>query len=219
MAWETRKIKQFLQDLPKDLVRKPVFWGLVVGCLFSLPFARMLFNRLPEPPPVYGVVPPITLNDERGTSIPLSSYHGQIWLLHVGYSRCQESLCKVMRESTAKIQHRSRNLGRYFQIVNISIDPDYDDKKVIEDYVRVQRASPRMQAFLTGEVSELDKIIHLFPRLTTSRSPSDLAIPEQLALIDKEGQIRGFFYANEIDLVLKTISLLAIELLGNGTFT
>jgi protein SCO1/2 len=85
----------------------------------------------------------------------------------------------------ARVQGRTRQLFPDFHLVSFSVD--HDTPARLGEYARAHHASPRAWTFLTGTPTA--GILH----------------SSQLALIDREGRIRGYYESTEEDEVARLV--------------
>jgi protein SCO1/2 len=110
----------------------------------------------------------------------------------------------------AQIQARMRNLEPAFQLVSISVDPDFDRPARLAEYARAARASPRMWTFLTGSADAVRDTVVRGLRVSMGRDaggPGGEGISHgtHLVLVDGRGEIRGYYDADAPDTVERVV--------------
>jgi len=162
-----------------------------------------------ELPPI-AVVPEWTLMNESGQPFGSANLKGKVYLANFIFSRCP-SVCPKMLKDTALLQHDLKSYGQKVAIATFTVDPDYDQPKILQQVARDHQADPYVWTFLTSEhkdalmklyrdgfkvgVSTPDPVVDLF----------DVAHSEKIVLVDQESRIRGFYSYHAEDLAkLKT---------------
>lgn len=207
------------QDRVAWLVGKPAFWLIFVFSLISFHVVRtMLAPKLPPLPEARGVVAPFRLIDQRGRPFGTPDLTGTIWVAGLTCTKCP-SIDPSVAEALGDIQHRSRNLGKMFHVVAISVDPETDTSTVLADFAKVNHASARRWSFLTGDRAEIKRLVAsiylpdpMQPKDTPSAQVIEPGVNHRLALIDQSTQIRGYYDARkkeDIDKLLHEAGLLA----------
>src|SRR5690606_38430998 len=128
---------------------------------------------------------------------------GRVYLANFIFSRCP-TICTKMLGELEKIQKRIRGTGKKVAIVTFTVDPEYDDERVLFDLARKHKASPYTWTFLTG--SNKDELFKLYRdgfKVGVEQNPKnmfDIAHSERIVLVDGENQIRGYYAMDENDI-------------------
>ncbi len=196
----------------KGLVTRAWFWGVVVAVLAALPLIQMLRVHAPERLPVLGQIAPFALIDESGA--PFESKDkltGRVWAINFISSRCPVE-CPANLKHTARIRHRSRNLGTAFHLITATIDPAQDRPERLASVARSLRASPGMWSFLTGDPATLSALERT---ALDGKKPHGAAghLPDMLVLVDQRMQIRGRYPL--VDKASEDLFMSAVGLLVN----
>jgi protein SCO1/2 len=94
-------------------------------------------------------------------------------------------------------------------LVSFSVDPDKDTPAVLRDYAAKMQAQPGRWDFLTGSKSAIYKISHDGFKLALSDGSDEQGLPvhsTRMVLVDRHGQIRGYYDAMEPDAVTNLIA-------------
>ena len=196
--------------LLQRVVRRPLFWLLLVGLLFGLPVGRSLTRSLPPPLPVLSQLPDFALVDENGKPFHRHDLDGRVWVADFVFTRCPGA-CPLLSKKMEKIQKRTRNLGRAFHLVSFSVDPEHDTPAELHAYARRFHANPRGWTFLTGPLEAMQAaVVKGFKIAMVLEPPApasdgggrgaeffDIVHGEHFVLVDQQGRIRGYYEASE----------------------
>jgi protein SCO1/2 len=152
--------------LPR-LVGRAWFWVAVVLLIAAMPIARAFTRRLPPMLPVLGEVPAFSLVDQNGENFGSTDLAGRAWIAAALSPSAQEG--DLIGGELRRIQHRAHNLGADFHVVSISTEPDRDAPPDLDAFVKRHRGSPRMWSFLTGDKTEVTRVLSSFSSLSGRR--------------------------------------------------
>ena len=186
-----------IQDRVADLVGRPGFWLCFLCIIATYPFYRAFTQVLPKPLPVLSQVADFELSDEYGQPYGTKQVKYKMWVAVSICTACPDQVVE-MGKRLFQIQHRSRGVGKRFRLVSITRDPERDTPKTLEAWGKGLRYSPRMWTLLSGPKAHLETIHdNIFnPPAVQQKLPGsrpDLETRFKVALIDTEGQIRGYF--------------------------
>jgi len=169
-----------MQRYASALTGRPLFWIALVGAIASWPIVWALRAPVPGPLPVIATLPRFELLDQSGAAFGSKDLDGRVWVASFIFTRCA-TVCPLTTATMARVQSRTRQLVPDFHLISFSVDPDYDTPARLGGYARAHHASPRAWTFLTGTPSGV--------RYHTSH----------LALVDREGRIRGYYDSTDGD--------------------
>jgi protein SCO1/2 len=110
-------------------------------------------------------VPDFSLIDQRGQSVSLSSFTGQVVGITFMYTHCPlPNYCFRLSNNFGMVRKRFPDrLGRDLILLNITFDPVHDQPEVLAEYAHNWNAAgvPGWY-FLTGSVLEVQKVCHEF---------------------------------------------------------
>lgn len=195
------------------MVRKPLFWVLFLVFSFGYPIYKSMNRVLPPELPVIAVVPEFEMISENGQRFGSKNLKGKAYLANFIFSRCPTA-CPRMLKDLQKIQKRIRGTGHKVSIVSFTVDPTYDNEKVLFDLARKYDANPHVWTFLTKDNEE--ELFTLYRdgfKVGVEKKPEDLfdiAHSERIVLVDELGQIRGYysFTEDEINKLMIDVGLL-----------
>jgi protein SCO1 len=200
-------------NVVEKIVRHKLFWVVFILAGFAYPIYRSLNRTLPPELPVIAQVPDYELISENGQRFGSKDLKGRIYLANFIFSRCP-SVCPKMLGDLQKVQKRIRGTGKKVAIVSFTVDPEYDNEKVLFDLARKYDASPYTWTFLTG--SDKDALFKLYRdgfKVGVEQNPQDLfdiAHSEKIVLVDEENRVRGYysFDENSINQLMIDVGLL-----------
>ena len=93
-------------------------------------------------------------------------------------------------------------------LVSFSVDPEKDTPEVLRGYAEKLQAEPERWDFLTGPKSTIYKLSHDGFKLAVSMEamPGIPVHSTRMVLVDRRGQIRGYYDATEPEAVTKLIA-------------
>lgn len=165
-------------------------FGLVAGAFLArLQFGEHSSDHLPT----YGTIPAFSLQDATGGAFQSESMRGKVWTLNFFFTSCPAVCPAVMgRLSSIGITQRT---DESFRLVSITVDPETDDAETLQKYGERLGADGMQWLFLTGE---LDAIRALRANSLKLDSGEEVDLhTTRVLLIDKQGQIRGFYQGVE----------------------
>lgn len=200
-------------SLVEKIVRKPLFWVLFIAFSFGYPIYKSMNRVLPPELPVIAVVPEFEMISENGQRFGSKDLRGKTYLANFIFSRCPTA-CPRMLVDLQKVQKRIKGTGHKVSIVSFTVDPLYDNEKVLFDLARKYDANPHVWTFLTKDNEE--ELFTLYKdgfKVGVEKNPQDLfdiAHSEKIVLVDEEGQIRGYysFDENSINQLMIDVGLL-----------
>lgn len=197
----------------ENLVRSKFFWVFFVAFVFMYPIWRSMNRILPPDLPIIAIVPEYELVSENGQRFGSKDLKGKVYLANFIFSRCP-SVCPKMLGELEKIQKRIRGTGTKVAIATFTVDPDFDNEKVLFNLARKHHANPFTWTFLTGSDKEaMFKLYRDGFKVGVESNPKnlmDIAHSEKIVLVDGEGRIRGYysFETNDINKLMIDVGLL-----------
>lgn len=197
----------------ENLVRSKLFWIIFVVAGFSYPIYKSLNRTLPPELPIIAHVPEFELISENGQRFGSKDLKDRIYLANFVFSRCPVQCPKMLGE-LEKVQKRIRGTGKKVAIVTFTVDPEYDNEKVLFDLARKHNANPWSWHFLTG--TDKDAMFKLYRdgfKVGVEQDPKnmfDIAHSEKIVLVDGDNRIRGYyaFNTNDINKLMIDVGLL-----------
>lgn len=140
--------------------------GLLVGCQKNVaPFAVSAPNNQNgsyQATNQVEALPDITLLDQNGHAIKLSSLKGKPVLMDFIYTRCTTA-CPLLTAKFASIARLlGPRLGSDVIMVSITIDPEHDHPSELLNYADSHGAAHKGWLFLTGNLSDIERVLGIF---------------------------------------------------------
>lgn len=163
-------------------------------------------------------VPDLHFLNQEGRAIHLAQFRGEPLLITFFYSRCPlPDYCIRMSNNFAEIAEtlQKSNPAAYakLQMLSISIDPEFDDPKVLRAYGKSYAGSvdPGLKrwSFATGKAAEIRRAAEYFG-LSYETQSGRIIHDLRTALVDADGKIAEFYSGNQwkpADLVLQIEAL------------
>jgi protein SCO1 len=154
----------------------------------------------------YGSVPPFQLTNQDGKLYGSANLAGKIWIADFIYSTCPGP-CPMISTRMSEMQKPLEKTDVHF--VSFTVDPDKDTPERLREYAERLHAEPAHWDFLTGPKSEIYRLsVNGFKLAAADRSSEN---PEPLhstrmILVDRHGQIRGYYDATTADAITKLLA-------------
>lgn len=162
--------------------------------------------------PVYFAVPDFSLTERSGRTVSQKDLVGQVWIADFIFTSCAGT-CPSMTETMRKLQEV---LPREIRMVSFTVDPSRDTPQVLAEYANRYGADRDRWLFLTGPQDALYNLSIQGFKLalddTAGTAVEPITHSTRFVLVDKDGQIRGYYSGTE-DEELKRLSADAKELL------
>ena len=154
----------------------------------------------------YGTVPSFQLVNQNGEPFGSAQLAGKIWIADFIYTTCPGP-CPMISSRMSELQKPLEKTNVH--LVSFSVDPDKDTPQVLRSYAEKWQAEPGRWDFLTGPKSAIYKLSHDSFKLAVSDGSDAQGIPvhsTRMVLVDRHGQIRGYYDATEADAVTKLVA-------------
>jgi cytochrome oxidase Cu insertion factor (SCO1/SenC/PrrC family) len=154
----------------------------------------------------YGAVPAFQLTNQNGQPFGSAQLAGKIWIADFIYTTCPGP-CPMISSRMSELQKPLEKTDVH--LVSFSVDPEKDTPAVLRSYAeRLQVESGRWD-FLTGAKSAIYKLSHDGFKLAVSDGSDAQGIPvhsTRMVLVDRHGQIRGYYDAAEPETITKLVA-------------
>ena len=138
-----------------------------------------------------GPAPKFELTDQNNTKISNETYKGKVYVVEFFFSTCP-TICPIMNRNMVDIQNEFFG-NPNFGIVSISINPEYDTSKVLQEHAQKIGVKSSNWHLLTGDKDYIYSIANKGFNLYVGENKNISAGFEHsglFALIDKQGTIR-----------------------------
>jgi cytochrome oxidase Cu insertion factor (SCO1/SenC/PrrC family) len=122
---------------------------------------------------------------------------GKVWIASFVFTRCTGP-CPHVTGTMARLQ--SELAGEPdVRLVTFTVDPKHDEPAELLKYAEHVRADPERWLFLTGPEDEMHRLVRETFMLHVARNPNPKKAGDEfehsarLAVVDRRGQIRGYF--------------------------
>ncbi len=153
----------------------------------------------PPPPPVMTVLPSYDLIDSRGEPFGSEQLAGQVYVANFFFTRCT-SVCPMLTNSMSKLLRRYREAGiEGIRLVSISVDGAHDTPDQLAAYAERYEIETEAWSLLTGPSEQVRPLVlegfrlPLGDRQEDGRGVMDIAHAGRLVLVDRWGQVRGYY--------------------------
>jgi protein SCO1/2 len=170
-----------------------IIYGIVAVILTATYFIKesKTIIRLP----VIGKIPAFSFTDSHGDEINRRNLDGKVWVADFIFTTCTMA-CPVMT-GNMNIVHKEFRNNNDVRIVSISVYPEYDTPEVLAEYASRYDANTDRWHFLTGPEEDVKKLIKNGFKMGDYE---DIIFhSERFALVDKKGQIRGYYSGMQTD--------------------
>jgi len=154
----------------------------------------------------YGTVPAFQLINQNGQPFGSAQLAGKIWIADFIYTTCPGP-CPMISSRMSELQKPLEKTDVH--LVSFSVDPEKDTPEVLRSYAERLQAEPGRWDFLTGPKSVIYKLSHDGFKLAVSDGSDAQGIPvhsTRMVLVDRHGQIRGYYDAAEADAITKLVA-------------
>jgi len=146
---------------------------------------------------VYDPIPLFAFTNQEGKIITNDFMAGKIAVVDFFFTNCT-SICPMLSSQMARLQHsvKSENLDNQVVFLSHTVDPKNDTPQALKAYADRMGADYSNWNFVTGNEEDIYWQAKEGYKLTAF--PSDTAQggffhTDQIALIDQEGKIRGYY--------------------------
>jgi cytochrome oxidase Cu insertion factor (SCO1/SenC/PrrC family) len=140
--------------------------------------------------------------ERSGRTVSRDDLEGKVWVAAFVFTRCAGP-CTQISGTMAKLQEGLAG-QKDVLLVSFSVDPDHDTPRVLSDYAANFRAEPDRWLFLTGDRAKMYALIQDSFKLGVAsnegaaRTPGNEVLHStRLVLVDRRGNIRGYFDGTE----------------------
>jgi protein SCO1/2 len=194
-------------------IRSGIAWKLILILIPIVTLLLLLWLRHIEVAALrqravssYGTVPAFQLVNQNGQSFGSAQLTGKIWIADFIYTTCPGP-CPMISSRMSELQKPLEKSDVH--LVSFSVDPEKDTPQVLRGYAEKLQADPARWDFLTGPKSAIYKLSHDGFKLAVSDGSDEQGIPvhsTRMVLVDRYGQIRGYYDATEADAVTKLVA-------------
>ena len=177
-----------------------VFFLFAIGVV-----AYQLYQRykLQHPAlPEFGTVPTFTLTTEDHRTFSHEDFKGKVTITDFIFTTCAGP-CPIMSGQMQQLQATLQKTS--IQFVSFSVDPETDTPEVLTEYANRFGAIKGQWIFLTGAKQIIYEAIRSGFHLAIEDDENAIAHSTKFVLVDKEGQIRGYYDIEDDDSMKKLV--------------
>jgi protein SCO1/2 len=153
----------------------------------------------------YGTVPSFDLTNQNGQRFGSAQLAGKIWIADFIFTSCPGP-CPMISSRMSELQKPLRESDVH--LVSISVDPEKDTPEVLRGYAEKLKAQPGRWDFLTGSKATIYDLSRNGFKLAPDEN-GDQGVPvhsTRFVLVDRHGEIRGYYDALAPDGVTKVLA-------------
>lgn len=154
----------------------------------------------------YGSVPEFELINQDGKAFGSAQLRGKIWIADFIYTTCPGP-CPMISSRMSEMQKPLEKTDVH--LVSFTVDPAKDTPQVLRGYAERLQAELGRWDFLTGSQSTIYNLSRNGFKLAVSDGSDEKGIPvhsTRMILVDRHGDIRGYYDAVEADAVTKLVA-------------
>jgi protein SCO1/2 len=179
---------------------------LVVATVFFFVW-RSEINRLASRKVAnYGSVPPFNLTNQNGQPFGSNDLTNKIWIADFVFTSCPGP-CPIISSRMSELQKPLEKTDVH--LVSFTVDPDKDTPEVLRNYADKLHAQAGRWDFLTGNKSTIYDLTEKGFKLAVADGRDDTGTPvhsTRMVLVDRHGQIRGYYDSLAADGVTKILA-------------
>jgi protein SCO1/2 len=202
MPYKVRDRKLLEGRTPGELISATLVVEGSGGYLESIRHAGIA--ALPEERPAAGTMDVLEagepvrdaeLVDQSGARRSLADWRGQVLAVTFVYTRCPlPTFCPLIEGHFAHVQEQvqsSTDLRGQVHLVSVTIDPEHDTPRVLQDHARRLKADPAVWSMLTGPREQVATFASQFGVSFTRESAQSAEVVHNLrtAVIDGNGRL------------------------------
>ncbi len=159
----------------------------------------------------FNTVPAFTLTERSGRQFNSAELNGKIWVADFIFTTCPGP-CPQMSAKFFELQQEIKRSSDV-RLVTYTVWPEYDTPEVLRRYADRFKALPDKWLFLTGEKKTIYDLAHKAFLLGITDKESGREVLKEgefvhstkMALVDRRGQIRGYYDATSLEAVQKLL--------------
>ena len=189
-------------------VWKTVLLGLplVVATVFFFVWRGQINQLANRPIRSYGTVPNFQLTNQNNQPFGSTQLAGKIWIADFIFTSCPGP-CPMVSSRMSELQRPLEKTDVH--LVSFSVDPEKDTPDVLRGYADKLKAQPARWDFLTGSKSTIYDLSKNGFKLAVSDGGEEAGVPvhsTRIVLVDRHGEIRGYYEATAADAVTKLLA-------------
>ncbi len=179
---------------------------LVVATFFFIVWRTQVHQLSHRPIPEYSRVPAFTLTNQNDEPFGSAQLAGKIWIADFIFTTCPGP-CPIISSRMSELQKPLEKTDVH--LVSFTVDPKKDTPEVLRRYADKLGAQPRRWDFLTGPESVIYDLSKNGFKLAAADANNETRQPvhsTRLVLVDRHGEIRGYYDGIAADAVTKLLA-------------
>src|SRR5216110_2277228 len=199
--------------LDSQASRIATLWKTVLIAIPILTLALLLWLRQLEVTALrqrtvssYGTVPEFLLVNQDGQNFGSAQLRGKIWIADFIFTSCPGP-CPMISSRMSELQKPLSNTDVH--LISFTVDPEKDTPQVLNGYAEKLQAQAGRWDFLTGPKSTIYDLSRYGFKLGVSEDGDEAGRPvhsTRMILVDRHGEIRGYYDATAADGVTKVLA-------------
>ncbi len=169
---------------------------------------------------LYHQIKDFNLVNQNGDSTKFPADSSQITVVNFFFSRCP-TFCTNMNKEMARVA-KINNGNRLLRFLSISVDPEYDQPKILRGYSKNYIAENKKWDFLTGDkelIYSLAKEDFMVDAIRDTTRELNFIHSPMIILVDSKKRIRGYYDStggnDKMNLLVDEIRVLIAEEVRN----
>ena len=168
-----------------------------------------------EPLPIISTIDiPYSFTDQDGKPLNQDLLTGRVYVADFFFTTCP-TICPIMKSQMLRI-YEAYHDNDQFVLVSHSIDPEHDTVNVLHDYASKLEISSDRWHLVTGVKDEIydTALIYGLAALEDKNAPGGFIHSGSFSLVDRHGQLRGYYKGTEkeaVDTLIQDIRRLLDE--------
>jgi protein SCO1/2 len=187
------------------IIKNPFLWAFVIGIILLHITREFSILRKSAPPPLV-ITPDWSLKDQNGRMVSKNDFLGKIIVADFFFTSCP-TICPQLTNAMKEIYERFKHNPKLV-FLSISVDPETDTPEVLKQYLANNNINYDNWYALTGTKEEVyDVVINKMKIHIGEKEPIhgvdtiyDIPHLAELVLFDKEGNLRGKFKTDSVEL-------------------
>ncbi|RYD82780.1 MAG: SCO family protein [Sphingobacteriales bacterium] len=149
---------------------------------------------------IFHAIPEFSLTDQYGKAFGSNDLKGKTYVANFIFTRCP-NICPEMTKNLTVIKNEFKN-WKDFRMISMTLDPKFDSPKVLNAFADKYEVNNGNWHFLTGSHDSIYWLMNqegfLIVKPLPSEDPAQFQHSEVVALIDKDGYIRGHYNGTDL---------------------
>ena len=156
---------------------------------------------------VYHAIKPFTFVDQDSVIITNETYSGKIYVADFFFTSCP-SICPIMKVQMLRVYEKYK-ADSTVMLLSHTIDPEYDNVKVLHDYATRMEVESSKWHFVTGEkavIYDMAQTSYYVATRENDQAPGGYEHSGAFILVDNKKRIRGVYDGTNVEAVDKLIA-------------